>query len=702
MPLLSLFRVVALEDWTDVMYIHIHGLTQSPATHAMIIITSLRTATAMVLIFAGPIACSSEESVDNNSAHGDTDSDTAGAVDLIIDHDAEPADDPESDAVDAVVVDSLDAAVESGTDLHSDTVVEDGADSNLDAPLVDEVSGDADTADDTHIVFDILQDIDGGSPSPFCAGESGTTYFVRIGGGDATQCNGLVNEDYPGTGSSQPCAFNHPFVALPPGGTPLLAGGDRLIIARGSYRMGQGAPGTEALGACDTAFTWDCMMPSIPSGPDADHPTCIVGEDWDTCEEAPELYAVERPWAVLDLNGSSHVRVECLELTDHSDCIYAHTGGLACSSWDTYPHGEHGDSGIRATDSSDVTLRHLNIHGFPDVGILAVKVTDWTLEHVRISGNGWAGWNGDDGSGDVSNSGTMRFNNVEITWNGCGETYPDENPTACWAQSAGGYGDGLGTGATGGDWIFQNCNVSHNTSDGIDLLYHTLGGQIVVDRMWAEGNAGNQVKFTGDTTVTNSVIIGNCSYFEGQPFTYWVDACRAMGNSVVFALTTGMVSSLVNSTVYGEGDILVEFGPRAGCDGTETFSSLNNIFIGGNDFTYPGTATVLYYQVPGCPTVDFVHEYGITYSISTASGPVLPGGDATVDCTLASNNLCSTDPMVVGALSAEEWNFQLSTGSPAIDSGLEVGGDELIPAHDYLGIARPQRLGVDRGAYEME
>ena len=41
----------------------------------------------------------------------------------------------------------------------------------------------------------------------------------------------------------------------------------------------------------------------------------------------------------------------------------------------------------------------------------------------------------------------------------------------CWGQKAGGYGDGLGTITTGGQWLIEDAFVHHNTSDGLDLRY---------------------------------------------------------------------------------------------------------------------------------------------------------------------------------------------------------------------------------------
>ena len=526
---------------------------------------------------------------------------------------------------------------------------------------------------------------------PVCSGEWGTTYYVRADdGGTAEQCTGLVDAPYPGSGTDQPCALSHPFFAMPPGGTPLLEGGDRLVIKAGHYRMGHGAPGSDDLDSCNSAWTWDCRMPPVPDGIDAGHPTCIVGEGFDEgCPAPPELYAVERPWTVIDLTGSDHVRIECLELTDHSDCIYAHTGDLNCTGWGDYPHGDMGDDGIQASDSEDVTLRHLNIHGFPDKGIFAVRLTDWTLEHVRIAFNGWVGWDGDDGSEDVSNSGTMLFRDVDIVWNGCGETYPGGLPTGCWGQSTSGYGDGLGTETTGADWIFEGGNISHNTSDGLDLLYHTEGGYILIDGLRAEGNAGNQVKIAGmDMTVKNSVIVGNCAFFEGKDYTHGLQPCRAQGDALFIAYQTGGQASVVNTTIYGQGTCLIGGGPRLTvCDGTETLVARNNIYIGDEEYWDPGDRAVIFYQ-EDCSDLALDHDYAVVHGTRANSQSWCPMGD---------NDLCE-DPLL-GPFEGDAYGMVPPSGSPAVDSGLGIGG--LIPDYDILGLSRPFGDGVDRGAFEI-
>ncbi len=314
------------------------------------------------------------------------------------------------------------------------------------------------------------------------------TLYVRPDGGSAEECTGLADASYPGSGSAQPCAWDHPFRALPPGGPTRIAGGDTLIVAGGSYMMGFGAPGADQdPDTCASDYTGDCRMPPVPSGPDTEHPTRILGAGWDAeCPNPPELWGTERADVILDLTDSSNVEVACLEITDHSECVEDHTGGLACER-DNSPFGEWASRGIYAEDSANVQLRHLNIHGLAATGVHAGRLTDWTVEDVRIAGNGLVGWDGDLWEGEDSNSGTMLFRRWTVEWNGCGETYPGGEPTGYWGQTAGGYGDGVGTGATGGDWIIEDSAILHNTSDGLDLLYHEQGGSITINRSAPRG-----------------------------------------------------------------------------------------------------------------------------------------------------------------------------------------------------------------------
>lgn len=144
------------------------------------------------------------------------------------------------------------------------------------------------------------------------------TYYVRQDGGTFDQCTGLADAAYPGVGKNQPCAWSHPFWAINGNDPPswMIQGGDTLIIHAGSYRMGIGAPNT---GWCNAAWSYGCHLPALPSGPDPEHPTRILGQGWDQgCADPPELWGAERPWQIINLEGTSNAVVGCLEVTDHS------------------------------------------------------------------------------------------------------------------------------------------------------------------------------------------------------------------------------------------------------------------------------------------------------------------------------------------------------------------------------------------------
>eukprot|EP01035_Chromulina_nebulosa_P040297 gene40297-54493_t len=197
--------------------------------------------------------------------------------------------------------------------------------------------------------------------------------------------------------------------------------GDTLRIAPGAYRVGLNAPGADG---CRSDWPWDCMMAPLPSGPDAARPTRLLGQAEDgSCREPPQLWGTERVTAVLNLTGTRHAEAACLEITDHSSCAEFHSGALKCER-DSFPYGDWARAGVLASDSADVRLAQLDIHGLANAGVQAGRLRDWRLQEVRIAGNGWVGWNGDlGGDKGSSNSGLMHFSQVEIEWNGCPEAF---------------------------------------------------------------------------------------------------------------------------------------------------------------------------------------------------------------------------------------------------------------------------------------
>ena len=532
------------------------------------------------------------------------------------------------------------------------------------------------------------------------------TFFVRPDGGTARQCTGKVAAPYPGSGSHQACAWSHPFWALKSQGDTAswkLEPGDTLVVASGSYKMGYGAPNTAW---CSSSYPWDCHLPPFPSGLDPDHPTRLLGEGWDKgCTSPPQFWGTERAFRVIDLTGTSDAVIDCLEITDHSSCVYAHANtGTRCKR-EGYSFGKYADVGLYAADSARILLRNLNIHGLALAGVHAGRLTDWTVVDVRLAGNGWVGWDGDLWEDNSSNRGTLSFRRWLVEWNGCAETYPGKKPNHCWAQSAGGYGDGVGTAKTAGHWIIEDSVFRYNTSDGLDLLYvgqgHLAETSIVIRRTIAQANAGNQIKVNGSTKIENTLMVGNCGYFCEKSFAKQMgdrdsgDHCRAGGSALALSLTGGDQVNVVNSTLVGQGDALIGIGcdSHATCTSQDSVILANNILAGYGDFLQPGDKTAYIWvddeSIPPFPGQvqgdhNLAHHVKFSKSFPRNKDPnIIIGSPLFEDARLNS------------------FNGHLSAMSPAIDSGLEVGNlGGLIMSHDLEGIIRPQGEGVDRGAFE--
>ena len=535
-----------------------------------------------------------------------------------------------------------------------------------------------------------------------CGVMAQTTYYVRTDGGDATQCTGMVDAPYPGSGTGQPCAWSHPFWALDASGAWRLMGGDTLIIHGGSYRMGYGGPNLPE-DLCSEDYPWGCHLPPLPSGPDPQHPTRILGEGWDGgCPDPPELWGTERAEWILDLTDTSNAVIGCLEITDHSSCAYSHCNQSVACPRSQYPYGDYADVGIEASDSSNVTLQDLNIHGLAAGGIHAGRLTDWTADNVRLAGNGMVGWDGDIGE-DSSYSGTIHWTGLTVEWNGCPETYPGLQPDHCWGQeTCGGYGDGVGMARSGGHWIIEDSVFRHNVSDGLDLLYVGVDhpdSLVELRRCSAYGNAGNQMKIGGRSRIVNCLAVGNCAFFYQKPFGQEMgalnsgDHCRAGGAALSINLPKGLDSYVVNSTLAGQGWATVEaqcnnydFPDQPPCDGTERTYLQNSIFRGYQ-------VVYLDYQ----RLADFVGD-GDPYHFTTDE---TVDNDIVYNCEILSPigpSVFEQDPLLMNS-NIEDLDAHLQEGSPAIDAGLPVGSlGGLVPATDLEG--NPRTGPPDLGALE--
>ena len=521
--------------------------------------------------------------------------------------------------------------------------------------------------------------------------QAATTYYIRTDGGSDTQCTGKADAAYPGTGTNQACAFSHPFYVISPAGSPSkMVGGDTMIVGPGQYMMGFGAPNSPS---CSEYYPWDCSTRAIPSGTAA-NPTKILGKGYDTgCSSKPQFWGTERSASVIDLRSSSNVQIQCLEITDHSGCMDSGPDLATKCNRDSYPYGPWAMTGIVASDSQNVLLKDVNIHGLRS-GIMAGRLTDWTMDKTDIIANSFVGWDGDIGANVSSNSGTITFKDSKIQWSGCGETYPGLQIHHCYSQDQGGYGDGLGTHHTDGNWVFDHVDFSHNVSDGLDLLYHTGNGSITITHSRFEGNAGNQVKVAAATNIDNSKMIGNCAYFNGKSFASTTGVgfnsvafnnCRAAGNTIAVDFHPGMQLNIYNSTITGHGDVLVQ-SSGSSCLSTDKVISKNNIYIGGPEFNNGGQDVAdLYYAAGATGNGD-----GTCGAVAlTSTNDIIWGTkNNNTRCPTGSTTKCM-DPKIVGPFTygGDNQDVSLQQVSPAIKMGNVMSN-----------IARTDFNNFDRGA----
>ena len=502
------------------------------------------------------------------------------------------------------------------------------------------------------------------------------TFFVRTDGGDANQCNGKADAAYSGSGTAQNCAWKHPYYALPSSGTARIAGGDTLMIGSGEYMIGYGAPG--AAGSCTSGDRSSCSLGSIPSGT-ASAKTRILGNS----AAPPKLWGAERTWSVLSLNGSSNVEVGFLEITDKSNCVSAHTVASAACNRTSAPYGNWASVGVSASNSGNVWLHDVNIHGLGLHGLNAGALSNWTMERVKINHNGWAGWDANVGS-NSSNSGAIVMRDIEIAWNGCGQDWQTGAAVNCWGQKAGGYGDGLGTITTGGQWLIEDAFVHHNTSDGLDLLYMdgAAGTTVTIRRAYAVANGGNQIKTRGNATIENSVMVGSCAYFAGKFYMQAGDQCRASGNAL--SLSVGSNNNVVvrHNTITGQGDGLIMTTEG---DASSKISIQNNALLGMPDYLAGVAGTnelaVAHFAYNSAATVTFAGN--LVWNVKNNACP--------------SGSICGQNPNLVN-MTLANFDAQPNVGSPVVDKVAMLSGMNT----DFLMQPRPAGSASDIGAIELQ
>ena len=453
-------------------------------------------------------------------------------------------------------------------------------------------------------------------------------YTVRIDGGTATQCTGRANLPYDGSGTGEACAHKNPYYALGWYRTSSSSSGgqsgpfgvsDTMIIKPGTYVYGNSTADTFN---CTTSYA-DCTTRAVPSGTSSVH-TRIMGCSATGCPGhckldggCPILTGVGRIEHFFKLSGKQYIDIDSIELTDNSSCGHGSHSlncGGSCSTQCATEQSGGKIAGIIQTGASNVTYKNINIHGLYKTAVYG-PVTNATIIDSNFDFNSFAGWDGDTcqssacpSSGTIAFSGTAK-GRCSIDWNGCIENPANEGTPVnlgCHSSGAsGGYGDAVGMPVTGGDWSFTNCSVSHNTSDGPDLLYlnkgSQSGGTLTVKRSLIEGNVGNQVKGPNNMTLEDNTIVGNCGFFDGKAYeSSGFEHCRAGGNTAVIAWRDNSSTEpvITNNTIVcnGVACLLLEGPDSESCPSNSDVNVSNNIFLMGRTHNTPTQKTTYYYN----------------------------------------------------------------------------------------------------------
>lgn len=565
--------------------------------------------------------------------------------------------------------------------------------------------------------------------------DGGTRYSSRVSSG---QCDGRSDAPYRGSGVNQHCAYND-FRYLwddDSGGVRqgawVIAGGDTVIIrgckalpsqqhpSNPNCRVGWDMPTGNAPNRwCYAVGSYDCYNPPIPAGTAAQH-TRILGQNYAACSAGgatnPKVYESRLTQLFggfslayeLNLDDTSYVDIECLEITSHNGaCVTSGTPRYPRPCKTDQPLDDYAGSGILTNKATaHITFQDVYIHGFDSSGLFGPIGGPITMTRMFIGFNAFAGWNFDDGHNTPDGPGSsINANYVIMEGNGCYEQYPVVNSfpaQVCYDTESQGFGDAWsGQDTTLDSFTCNHCQMLYNTKDGF-IGPHTQANNLLIENSESIGNMGQQWKwggYTGPTNVTfvNNLTVGNCTRMSaslpGAPPTYnkyLSGFCRAAGN--VFAFVTPKNSHLLvaNNTVVAYSATVFDLAchPEKTC-GSTPFTFTNNVFLGY--YLKGAEPPGLFYPDDNSIKVNASHE--IEYGFRRGSASNCRG-----------DIICS-DPRLTNEPPQQSWtspafldnlNFHPAAGSPAIGRGVATSGVTT----DYYGTARPKPPSI--GAVEPD
>lgn len=237
--------------------------------------------------------------------------------------------------------------------------------------------------------------------------------------------------------------------------------------------------------------------------------------------------------------------------------------------------------------------------------------------------------------------------------------------------------------------VIENCRFVDNTADEAGAIYcgNNFSRPVISGCLFAGNKAVNRggaiSTFGGALTIRDSTFANNeggmGGGFGGAIFNAFNEA--TLTNCVFYGNRSAGNGGAIHSSgiPYDEGParalVILEhctfFGNSAGAAGAALSNATVN-FIMRNSIVWGNTPRSI-------QSVGFDNIFQVEFSD-------IQGG-------FAGSSVIDQDPLFVDAVNGD---FRLQQGSPCIDTGASA----YAPATDILGVARPQGLGFDRGAYE--
>ena len=221
-------------------------------------------------------------------------------------------------------------------------------------------------------------------------------------------------------------------------------------------------------------------------------------------------------------------------------------------------------------------------------------------------------------------------------------------------------------------------------------------GNTIQNNNWASSNGGGiTLLAAGTPTLKNNIIDGNVADSEGEGGGILIESesnavivqnlvynnSAGQGSGIYFNVPEGFSGPVfVNNTIVGTSSSQGSAVYASGFDDQVQF--FNNLMVG------PGKGSPVFCDSTSDKTPP-------TFTNNDAFSPKASGLQGTCSAQASTNGNISADPMFVS-----KTNFQLKTGSPAINAGDNSVPD--LPPLDLAGKTRVVGGDIDLGAYEPQ